>query len=65
MQAGTRWFHHVCRQRGLDPLECFRTLLAKHAPGRIRAPFNVAARKEAGFGPAEIALLEALAGSSR
>ena len=65
VQAGTRWFHHVCRQRGLEPLECFRSLLARYAPGRIRAPFNAAARKQADFGPAEMALLEELAGSSQ
>jgi uncharacterized ferritin-like protein (DUF455 family) len=63
VQAGTRWFHHVCRVRGLDPLECFRGLLAGYAPGRIRAPFNRAAREQAGFGPREMALLEKLAGS--
>jgi uncharacterized ferritin-like protein (DUF455 family) len=65
VQAGTRWFHFVCRQRGLDPLETFRSLLAEYAPGRIRAPFNLIARKQAGFGSEEMALLEELAGASR
>jgi len=61
VEAGTRWFFHVCRLRALDPLECFRGLLAEYAPGRIRGPFNVAAREQAGFVPAEMALLESLA----
>jgi uncharacterized ferritin-like protein (DUF455 family) len=65
VQVGTRWFHYTCRQRGVDPLECFRGLLAEYAPGRIRAPFNLAAREQAGFSPGEIALLEDLAGPSR
>ena len=61
VQAGTRWFHYVCRQRALDPLETFRSLLAEYAPGRIRTPFNIAARQQAGFGSDEMALLEDLA----
>ena len=63
VQAGTRWFHHVCRERGLDPLETFRGLLAEYAPGRIRPPFNATARKQAGFGTEEMALLEELSGT--
>ena len=65
VQAGTRWFQYVCRQRGLDPLETFRSLLAEYAPGRIRAPFNEGARRQAGFGSDEMALLEELARSTR
>ncbi len=65
VQAGTRWFQYVCRQRGLDPLETFRNLLAEYAPGRIRAPFNASARQQAGFGSDEMALLEELASSTR
>jgi uncharacterized ferritin-like protein (DUF455 family) len=65
VQAGTRWFLYVCRQRALDPLEAFRSLLAEYAPGRIRTPFNIAARHQAGFGSDEMALLEDLARSMR
>ena len=65
VQAGTRWFQYVCRQRGLAPLETFRSLLAEYAPGRIRAPFNEGARRQAGFGSDEMALLEELARSTR
>lgn len=65
VQAGTRWFHYVCRQRALDPLETFRSLLAEYVPGRIRTPFNVAARQQAGFGSDEMALLEDLSRSMR
>jgi uncharacterized ferritin-like protein (DUF455 family) len=65
VQVGTHWFQHVCRQRALDPLETFRSLLAEYAPGRIRAPFNTGARQQAGFGPDEMVLLEELARSTR
>jgi uncharacterized ferritin-like protein (DUF455 family) len=63
VQAGTRWFRYVCRQRGIEPLEAFRNLLAEYAPGRIRAPFNATARQQAGFESDEMALLEDLARS--
>ncbi|MGB7930791.1 MAG: ferritin-like domain-containing protein [Gammaproteobacteria bacterium] len=65
VQAGTHWFQYVCRQRDLDPLETFRSLLAEYAPGRIRAPFNTGARQQAGFGSDEMVLLEELARSRR
>jgi len=65
VQAGTRWFRYVCRQRGMDPLATFRSLLLEYAPGRIRAPFNTGARRQAGFGSEEMVLLEELARSTR
>jgi uncharacterized ferritin-like protein (DUF455 family) len=61
VEAGTRWFQYICRQRGVDALETFHSLLAAYAPGRIRAPFNTSARQQAGFGSDEMALLEELA----
>jgi uncharacterized ferritin-like protein (DUF455 family) len=33
VQAGTRWFQYVCRQRGLDPLETFAACLPSMHPG--------------------------------
>jgi uncharacterized ferritin-like protein (DUF455 family) len=65
VEAGTHWFRYVCRQRGLDPLESFRSLLTEYAPGRIRAPFNTSARQQAGFGSDEMAMLEELARPTR
>ena len=48
--AGSRWFHHVCREQGLDP-----------QPGRLKKPFNAEARRGAGFTEAELrGLLELL-----
>lgn len=45
---GTRWFHHLCAQRSLDPPATFRRLLAEHGM-RLHPPFNRAARLAAGF----------------
>ncbi|HUS24546.1 MAG TPA: ferritin-like domain-containing protein [Candidatus Binatia bacterium] len=50
---GTRWFRGLCEERGLDPAETFRVLLAEYG-ARIHPPFNRAAREAAGFGAAEL-----------
>ena len=58
VETGTRWYHYVCLQRGLEPVATFGRLLAEYAPGRIRKPFNTAARQLAGFTLEEMAMLE-------
>lgn len=50
---GTHWYHHLCGQRGLEPVSTFRRLLAEHGV-RLRAPLNEAARLQAGFDPEEL-----------
>jgi uncharacterized ferritin-like protein (DUF455 family) len=52
---GTRWFHHLCAQRALDPVTTFQRLLAEHGV-RLRPPLNLEARRRAGFDSAELAL---------
>lgn len=51
---GTRWFRHLCAQRGLEPTMTFRQLLAAHDM-RLHPPLNRSARLEAGFVDAELA----------
>jgi uncharacterized ferritin-like protein (DUF455 family) len=60
--AGTRWFRWCCARAGVEPAATFAGLLREHAGGALRAPFNHAARYEAGFDAAEMATIEALAG---
>ena len=55
---GSRWFRHACEQRDLPPEETFRELLATYMTGKLRGPFNVAARMRAGFSAEELAALE-------
>lgn len=55
---GTRWFRFLCDQRGLDADATFGALIAEYMPGRIKPPFHEAARLEAGFTEAEMALLK-------
>lgn len=57
---GTRWFRHVCAQRGLEPRVTFRELLREYMSGRIKGPFHREAREQAGFSAAEMDDLENL-----
>ena len=61
VEIGSRWFRHVCRQRGLEPAATFRTLLLEYLPGRVRSPLNRRARLQAGFDTEELQMLEQLA----
>jgi uncharacterized ferritin-like protein (DUF455 family) len=62
---GTRWFHHVCAERGLEPEATFRALLAEYMPGRVKGPFHHPARAQAGFSARELEELERLDGGER
>jgi len=57
--AGSRWFLWCCERTGCEPQATFRRLIAAHARGALRGPFNHPARLEAGFDAAELAALEA------
>jgi uncharacterized ferritin-like protein (DUF455 family) len=52
--TGSRWFAWCCGRAGLEPEATFRALLARH-PGLVRGPYNLAARRAAGFSELEIA----------
>ena len=58
---GTRWFEWCCAREGVEPGETFLGLLREVARGAIRGPFNVEARRAAGFDDAELEKLAALA----
>ena len=60
--AGTRWFRFLCEERGLDPLPTYFQLLETHMTGEVRGPFNLEARRIAGFTPEELARLATLGG---
>ncbi|MBX3726372.1 MAG: ferritin-like domain-containing protein [Xanthomonadales bacterium] len=52
--AGSRWFHWCCAQAGVCPDTRFHSLLEGLAPGALRGPLNLAARRAAGFSSAEL-----------
>lgn len=55
---GNRWYGFLCRQRGLDPLLTFRSLLHQYNAPKLRGPLHTSARLAAGFTAAEIKMLE-------
>jgi uncharacterized ferritin-like protein (DUF455 family) len=56
---GSRWFRHLCRQRGLEPDQTYLALLDRYLDGQVRCPLNRADRLRAGFDAAELDALEA------
>lgn len=62
---GSRWYHHECERRGLDPVPTFVALLRRHMKGRIKGPFHRHARLQAGFSEQELAALAALDAPAR
>ncbi|MES9988361.1 MAG: ferritin-like domain-containing protein [Candidatus Thiodiazotropha endolucinida] len=60
VQFGSRWFHYLCEQRGLQPEQTYFDLLENFLNGEIRCPLHHEARREAGFSNQELQRLEAL-----
>jgi uncharacterized ferritin-like protein (DUF455 family) len=59
--VGNHWYRWLCAQRGLDPLATYAELAVRHGAPRPRGPFNLAARRAAGFDEAELAALDTIA----
>jgi uncharacterized ferritin-like protein (DUF455 family) len=62
VEIGSRWFHDLCAQRGLEPEATFLGLLDSRGAALIRPPINLEARGRAGFGPTELAAIVERAG---
>jgi uncharacterized ferritin-like protein (DUF455 family) len=54
VEVGTRWFRWSCERRDVDPDTEFARLLDHFLTGRVKGPFNLEARRAAGFSPAEL-----------
>lgn len=59
VRIGNYWYGWLCRQRSLDPIGTYEQLINTYKAPAMRGPFNVEARRAAGFTDAE---LEALKG---
>ena len=57
---GNHWFGWLCHARGLDPELTFRRLLTEYDAPPLRPPFNLEARRAAGFSESELAWLGGL-----
>ena len=54
---GNKWYRHVCNQRGLDPITTYRDLSFTYRAPTLKGPFNLEARRAAGFEEAELTAL--------
>ncbi len=54
---GNHWYRWLCARDGLDPLAHYALLVHRHEAPRPRPPFNLDARRRAGFTAEELALL--------
>ncbi len=54
---GNRWFGYLCEQRDLDPVHCYQELTVRYRAPKLRAPFNLEARRAAGFSERELQIL--------
>jgi uncharacterized ferritin-like protein (DUF455 family) len=54
---GNRWYRHLCDQRGLEPVATYAELAKKFQAPALKGPFNMDARRAAGFTEAELAAL--------
>jgi uncharacterized ferritin-like protein (DUF455 family) len=54
---GNHWFNWLCSQRQLDPISTFENLCNQYRAPKLKPPFNLQARREAGFTETELAYL--------
>jgi len=55
--VGNHWYRHLCQQRGLDPLRTYAELAETYKAPRLKGPFNLQARRAAGFEEDELMAL--------
>jgi uncharacterized ferritin-like protein (DUF455 family) len=58
---GNHWYRYLCAQQGLDVVATYQELAQRFRAPRLRGPFNLEARRCAGFADDEIAALLAAA----
>lgn len=54
---GNTWFNWLCAQRGLAPIATYALLATQYRAPVLRKPFNLEARRKAGFSEEELAIL--------
>lgn len=55
--TGNRWYRWLCDHRGLDPIATYKMMTDKYSAPKLRGPFNLEARRAAGFDEDELAAL--------
>jgi len=54
---GNHWYHHLCALRGLEPLAHYAVLSTQYGAPVLHGPFNLQARRAAGFREDELSYL--------
>jgi uncharacterized ferritin-like protein (DUF455 family) len=54
---GNHWFNFLCEKDHLSPISVYRDLAKKYCAPKLRGPFNIEARRRAGFSEEELSLL--------
>ena len=54
---GNVWFNWLCVERKCEPIATFASLCKQYNAPKLKPPFNLEARRQAGFSEAELALL--------
>ncbi len=54
---GNQWFNFLCQKDNLSPISAYRDLARKYCAPKLRGPFNLEARRRAGFSEEELSLL--------
>jgi uncharacterized ferritin-like protein (DUF455 family) len=55
VEIGNRWYLGLCAQRGLEPIGTYEALAVHHKAPVLKGPFNLEARRRAGFTEEELA----------
>lgn len=61
VETGSRWFYYHCQLANLDAEQTFIDIVNQYMHGKVRGPFNEAARLIAGFKQEELDRLNSLA----
>ena len=54
---GNQWFNFLCAKESISPIKAYKELARAYCAPTLRAPFNLEARKQAGFTAEELSLL--------
>lgn len=57
VEIGNRWYNYLCDARGLEPYATYGALAIQYEAPVLRGPFNLEARRRAGFTEQELAAL--------
>ena len=58
VEIGNRWYRWLCEQRGLELISTYQSLAVQYKAPVLRGPFNLEARRRAGFTDEELAAFQ-------